>query len=58
MMTSSLLPKLAYSRTVKLLNEDGNLMGNVSASLYLDGTFSDIFDHEKLAHPAESTPSA
>ena len=30
-------------------------MGNVSVSLSLDGTFSDIFDHEKLAHPAEST---
>ena len=31
-------------------------MGNVSVSLSLDGTFSDIFDNEKLAHQAESTP--
>ena len=38
------------------MNENGNLMGNVSVSLSLDGTFSDIFDNEKLAHPAESTP--
>ena len=31
-------------------------MGNVSVSLSLDGTFSDIFDNEKLAHPAEINP--
>lgn len=41
---------------LKSLNENGNLVGNVSVSLSVDGTFSDIFDHEKLAHPAESTP--
>lgn len=31
-------------------------MGNVSASLSLGGTFSDIFYHNKLAYQAESTP--
>ena len=31
-------------------------MGNVSASLSLGGTFSDIFYHNKLSYQAESTP--